>query len=188
MPPLRLFIAIETPSEIRPQLSAIRDRLKETKVDVKWESDEKLHATLKFLGSTDEKLLPEIVLYTEDVCRAFPPLQVRYAGTGCFPNNRSPRIIWAGMEDLKGNLDTLQTAIEEAMVRLGFKKEERKFHPHVTLGRVKGQTNMRTLLRLMETVTLQSQPVIIPDIAIVKSELRPTGSVYTTLHLIPLGG
>jgi 2'-5' RNA ligase len=187
MPPLRLFIAVETPPPIVPQISAIRDRLKEANADVNWESDEKLHATLKFLGNTDEKLLPEIVYYLEGVSQNSPTLDVRYHGVGCFPNKRAPRVVWVGMEDLRGSLTPLHDEIETGLTRFGFEKEDRIFHAHVTLGRVKSDRRIQSLLRIMESTTFESQPVTIREIALIRSELKPSGSVYTTLKTIPLG-
>jgi 2'-5' RNA ligase len=186
MPLFRLFIAIETPPEIKTRLGEVRDRLKESGADVKWEPNEKLHATLKFLGATDEGLLPEIVSYIEGVARRYTPLSLKYTGVGCFPNHRAPRIVWIGMEDLKGNILALQQDTENVLVPLGFKREERPFHAHVTLGRVKSDRKIESLLRMMESVTFESQPVTIGELAIVKSELRPSGSVYTILKKIPL--
>lgn len=186
MPSLRLFIAIETHPDIRSQIGAIRDRLRVSNADVRWEPDEKLHATLKFLGSTDEGLLPEIVSISTEVCRTVAPFRMQYAGVGCFPNQRGPRIIWVGMEDLQGTLGPLQLSIESALVPLGFKPEDRRFHAHVTIGRVKSEKRIGSLIRTMESVTFESQPVMIREISIVKSDLKPSGSVYTTLQTIPL--
>ena len=183
---LRLFIAIETPHQIKLQLGEIRDRLKGSGADVKWEQNEKLHATLKFLGATDEGLLPQIVSYIEGVGRAHTPLLLKYAGVGCFPNHRAPRVVWVGMEDLKGNILSLQQQIESILTHLGFKHEERTFHPHVTIGRVKSNRKIESLLRMMESVTFESQPVTMGELILVKSELKPSGSVYTTLKTIPL--
>jgi len=186
MPSLRLFIAIETPPEITSQIGAIRDRLRISQADVKWEPNEKLHATLKFLGNTDDHLLPEIVSYTREVCQRTAQFQFRYSGVGCFPNGRSPRIIWVGMEDLNGNLEILHREIESGLVLLGFDQEERRFHPHITLGRVKSEKRIGGLLRMMESITFESQPVTVHEIALMQSELKPSGSVYTILKSIPL--
>lgn len=188
MPSLRLFIALETPPEIKPQIAAIRDRLKTSNADVKWETGEKLHVTLKFLGDTDDKLLPQIVSYSRGVGVVKSPLLVKYKGAGCFPNQRTPKVIWVGLEDLSGHLNSLQQEIESAFVPLGFKREERTFHAHVTIGRVKSNTGLQSLLRSMESITFESQPVIIQEITLIKSELGSSGSVYTTLETFPLQG
>jgi 2'-5' RNA ligase len=186
MSSLRLFLAIETPPSVIPQIAAIRDRLRTFNADVKWEPDQKLHATIKFLGNVDEELLPEIVLCSRGVGLTNSPLILKYKGLGCFPNQRAPKVIWVGIEDLNGNLISLQQKIESEFVLLGFEREERKFHAHVTLGRVKSTKNVGTLLRTMESITFESQPVAIQEIALIKSELKPSGSVYTTLGSFPL--
>lgn len=182
---LRLFIAIETPPDIKLHIAAIRDRLKASNADVKWEPDEKLHATLKFLGNTKEDLLPDFVSYLEGA--ATSTLFVKYAGMGCFPNERAPKVIWVGMNDINGNLASLQKEIDTGFARFGFEQDDRSFHPHVTLGRVKGNKRLDSLLRMMESITFESQPVEIREVALIKSELKPGGSVYTTLKTIPLG-
>lgn len=188
MPSLRLFIAIETLPSVILQIAAIRDRLRTSNADVKWEPDEKLHATLKFLGNVDERLLPEIVLYIKGVGLTNSPLRLKYKGVGCFPNQRAPKVIWVGIEDLNGSLNSLQEKIESELVPLGFEQEERRFHAHVTLGRVKGDRMIQSLLRTMESITFESQPAAIQEIALIKSELKPSGSVYTTLNTFPLQG
>jgi 2'-5' RNA ligase len=73
------------------------------------------------------------------------------------------------------------------MSGLGFKPEDRPYHAHVTLGRVRSTKRIRNLLTIMESITFESQPVTIREIVVVRSDLRPTGSVYTTLQSIPLG-
>lgn len=186
MPSLRLFIAIETPPDLRPQIAAIRDRLKTSDADVKWEPNGKLHATIKFLGTTDDHLLPEIVSYIRGVCQKFAPFQIRYKGVGCFPNSRAPRVIWVGMEEPSGDLDLLHHEFDSGLVALGFEREEKRFHPHVTLGRVKSNKKIHGLLRMMESITFESQPVTVHEIALIQSELKASGSVYTILKSIPL--
>ncbi len=187
MPFLRLFVALETPPAIIPQIVAIRDRLRGSNADVKWETDEKLHATVKFLGKTDEDLLPEIVSYIRGVCETKSPLLIKYNGVGCFPNRRAPRVVWVGMDDTSRMIVSIKEEIESLLAPLGFEKEDREFHPHVTLGRVKSERGVRSLLRMMESVTFESQPAEIREIALIKSDLKPDGSVYTTLNRIPLG-
>ncbi len=188
MPSLRLFIAIDTPPAIKPEIAAIRDRLKTSNADVKWEPDEKLHVTLKFFGETDDRLLPQIVSYSRRVGLASPPLSLKYKGVGCFPNQRTPKVIWVGLEDLTGLLSVLQNEIETVLIPLGFEREEKTFHAHVTLGRVKSNVGLQGLLRSMESITFESQPVVIQEISLIKSELRCSGSVYTTLETFPLQG
>jgi 2'-5' RNA ligase len=186
MPSLRLFAALATPDDTAAQLAAIRDRLMAAGAEGQWEPIGKLHVTVKFLGDTDEDLLPDVVYSLERCCQGVSPLLVKYSALGCFPNSRAPRVVWVGMNDLRGNLSPLKARIEDTFASLGFEKEDRPFHPHVTLGRVKGLKNVQRLIRIMESITFESQPVEIRDVALVKSELKPGGSIYTTLKRIPL--
>ncbi len=188
MPELRLFLAIETPGDVRGEMFTLQDSLKAAGADVRWELEEKFHATLKFLGETKEELLPEIVSSIRGVCELQSSLDVKYSGIGCFPNHREPRVVWIGIEDLKGNLAGLQKALEDVLVPLGFQAEQRKFHAHVTLGRVKSQRNVRGLLAKMESSTFGSRPVPITKVELIRSVLKRDGSVYTTLNVFPLSG
>lgn len=186
MSTLRLFFAIETPPEIKLQITAIRERLPTSNADVKWEPTEKLHTTLKFLGDVQTDLLPEIVSYLEGLCRQCPPFNVKYTGIGCFPDRQTPKVVWVGLEDTKNNLGDLQSSIENGMANLGLQREEHQFHPHVTLGRVKSNKNINSLLTIMESATFESQPVTISEVVLFKSELHPNGSSYSVLHRFSL--
>ena len=185
MPSLRLFIAIETPPVIKALISPVVAALKETDADVKWEPPEKLHATLKFLGNTDEELVGRIKAKLEDLCRSQESMIIKYSRPGSFPAGRHPRVIWIGIEDLNGQLQKVYAFLENAMEEFGFERENREFKPHLTIGRVKGNKRLDRLLEKMETVTFQSEHVAVHELALVKSELRPGGSTYTTLRSFP---
>jgi RNA 2',3'-cyclic 3'-phosphodiesterase len=185
---LRLFIAIPTPPSVLPSLAGACDALREVRADVKWEPTEKLHCTIKFLGDTKEEFVSPIIDALTLIAKATPPFRVRYARTGCFPGRRDPRIVWAGMEDPEGRLEILAASIDEAMSTFGFEREHRAFHPHVTLGRVKGPRLVHELLETMETVTLHNPPVTIHEIELVRSTLKPGGSEYSPLTRVELVG
>jgi 2'-5' RNA ligase len=188
MATLRLFIALDTPPEVRSALAQVRDHLRTSRADVKWEPDEKLHCTLKFLGATDETLVPEIVRQLISISETTPPINVVYRTLGSFPNARDPRVIWIGMDDQAGVIGHLQTRIGNGMSALGYASEDRPFHQHVTLGRVKSRRDIRNLLTMMETVTFESRPVSLNEVAVVRSDLKPGGSVYSILKAIPFIG
>jgi RNA 2',3'-cyclic 3'-phosphodiesterase len=185
---LRLFIAIPTPPSVLPHLAAVRDTLRESRADVKWEPTEKLHCTIRFLGDTREDLVQPIAEALRRVGSSTQPFNVRYSGTGCFPSLRDPSIIWAGIENPDGRLTMLFESIEDAVSQFGFRRERRPFHPHVTLGRVKGPRRIRELLETLETVTLQSPPVMIHEIELVRSTLKPGGSEYALVAGFELKG
>jgi 2'-5' RNA ligase len=182
----RLFIAIDTPSSVRPLLIEARNRMKTIRTDVKWESDDKLHCTLKFLGDTDAGIVSDIQLRLQEIAGTFSRITVAYSGLGTFPNRREPRIIWAGIRDPQSTLTTMAKSIDQAMTAFGFEQERRAFSPHVTLGRVKGRHGIGELLDTLETITFDCPPVLIHEMLLVKSELRPSGSVYSIVAKMEL--
>ncbi len=184
----RLFIAVPTPPHIVRQVAQVREELRAAGADVRWEPDEKLHATLKFLGDTEETTVPRIEEALSGIAGRQASIPVDYRDLGAFPDVHRPRVLWVGMGDATGALTGLQREIDAAMSSLGFPREDRPFHAHLTLGRVKGPRNLRVLLTIMESSTLKTEQVTIRSVELVRSTLRPEGSVYTVLHAFPFGG
>jgi 2'-5' RNA ligase len=166
----------------------VLDEMRKSGADVKWESAEKLHATIRFLGSTDGSLLPRLASDLQALSGSHQPMKVRYHGVGCFPDMKRPRVVWIGIEDPDGALAALQQSVETVVTALGFKREERRFHPHVTLGRVRSLHRVARLLTTFETITFDTEPVVLTEFSLVRSDLRPDGSVYTVMGTFPLAG
>jgi 2'-5' RNA ligase len=80
----------------------------------------------------------------------------------------------------------LQSAIEKTCIDFGFQKEERAFHPHITFGRVKGIRNLARLTDAIKTITFEPMQSRCSEVLLMKSDLRPSGSIYTILKSIPL--
>lgn len=188
MAALRLFIALETPAAVREALCRTIAELKNVDAEVRWESEEKLHGTLKFLGDTPEARVEAVLAGLERTASATAPLTIAYAGLGFFPTPRQPRIIWAGMLEPAGALADFHARIERSMGALGFPEESRAFHPHVTLGRLRGPRGTAALRARVETCTFDQPPITLHEVALIKSDLRPSGSVYTILTRISLSG
>ena len=182
---LRCFIAIEIPETIKKSIAAIIDNLK--KSDVKWVSEENIHITLQFLGETEESLIPDIKGALYKILAPYSSFYIKIAGIGSFPSGKRPRVIWVGMEESKP-LISLYEDISSEMVKFGYKKEERGFTPHVTIGRVKSNRNMGELLRRLEEFKDPDFPIFeVQNIKLMKSELKPSGAKYYTLAEIPFG-
>ncbi len=184
----RLFIAIDTPPEIKDDLEDLSSRLRESDAEVRWEGREKFHATLKFLGGTNEALLPAIAAALRRISEGTSPFPVIVRRVGSFPPRGNPRVVWVGLDDPEGGLERLHSSVDQEMSRLGFRPEERTFHPHVTLGRVKGTRHLRRLRTRLESVTFESHPTTVHEVLLVRSELKPSGSVYTILKSFPFVG
>ncbi|MFQ5799589.1 MAG: RNA 2',3'-cyclic phosphodiesterase [Bacteroidota bacterium] len=186
MSKIRTFIAIDTPEPIKDKIFEVQNLLRESDADVRWESRDKFHITVKFLGGTEESILSEIIQNLSATLTPFKPFQLLYDGLGCFPNIRSPRVIWVGCENEDGTLLKIYQTIEDIVGPFGFEKESRRFHPHITLGRVKSPKRIQDLIRTMQSTTFDRQITECRELHVVKSDLRPTGSVYTVLHRIHL--
>ncbi|MDP2209019.1 MAG: RNA 2',3'-cyclic phosphodiesterase [Bacteroidota bacterium] len=183
---MRLFISIDSPASVKAQMAEIQAELKKSQADVKWETADKFHITLKFLGETKDELLPAINGILETVGTKFPPFQIEYDDIGCFPNWKQPRVIWLGANETSGTLLKLKRSLDIELEKLGFETEDRKFHPHITLGRVKSQHNIKNLTVIMESLKFKSEITTCREILLMRSILKPSGSEYSTLTTVDL--
>ena len=182
----RLFVAFDTPPQMKAVMNEIKDRLRSSKAEVRWDSMDKFHCTLKFLGDTHADQVAGIEEALAEIARDTHPFSVRYSAVGCFPNKREPRVVWIGIENGDGILDVFARRIDARLASFGFERETRTFHPHVTLGRIKGRRNLASLLGIMETVTFESPLFTIGQFELIRSELKPAGSVYTVIRSFTL--
>lgn len=177
---MRLFIAALLPDEIRVRMDEYIGALKSRYGGVKWEQREKLHVTLKFLGSVEDPKVPDVSSIIDGLVRNYSPFETEIAGFGGFPDMRYPRILYIGLSE-NPELSSLQGRIDEALEPLGFPRETRSFIPHVTIGRIKSR------LRIHEPFPIPEKcKFTIDEIAVVKSETKRDGSVYTPLHIFRL--
>jgi 2'-5' RNA ligase len=184
---LRCFIAIEIPDSIRGEIGNLIETLRKYSVDVKWVDHNNIHLTLKFLGKTPEDLIPGINDSLQKVALSYEPLYIKICSTGLFPNKKYPRVIWVGIEDSEV-LERLQKDIDISMASLGFQREERAFHPHLTVGRVRSQKGMAEMIDELENFKEKDFGIItVSMIKLMLSELRPTGAQYSCLREIHLG-
>src|SRR5687768_14481435 len=133
----RLFTALEISPETCERALDLVERLRPAAADFKWEKRENLHITLKFLG----EVAPEQV---DEVCRAITeaaadraPFEFELFGAGVFPDLKRPSILWLGVREGSEQVEKLFRAIQRGATALGFPREDRKFSPHLTLGRLK---------------------------------------------------
>ena len=185
---MRLFVALDIDSEIRRRIAEFRDEMRSLAPDVRWVGPETFHITLQFLGETDK--LDEIRQALQQVKAASVPLTFR--GAGFFPNPKSPRVFWVGIES-DDSLEQLANAIGAALKPLGFERDAGPFHPHLTLARRgSGRPNSRRGDQsapglLAVRVKLEGRPprdfgtMTAREFSLYESKLSPKGSQYTKL-------
>jgi len=188
MKSVRCFIAIEFSAEIKQQLSELKESLAESVPDgaVRWVKPANIHLTLKFLGDTDVAKVDLVGEQLEETATVHLPLVIQLGRLGCFPNPRKPRVVWVGV-DGGSTLQDIQGAVEDSLVPLGWPAESRKYHPHLTLGRVKNQQQVVTARYPWgeQRVTGRQQ---VDELCLIESDLRPSGPVYTVRRRAKLGG
>lgn len=185
MPSLRSFIALPTPDSVRDRISSILAELHQLNADVKWESPEKLHLTLKFLGNVESQLLEKLIPALEKIAGDQLSFDLTYEGLGAFPNLLAPRVIWVGTARNESLL-SFQSSVEQCCADFGITRENRAFHPHITLGRVKGSRNIQRLTEKLKTITLEPTRTRCTELLVMRSDLTPSGSLYSVLKSIPL--
>ena len=157
-------------------------RLRVAGVDASWSRAEGMHLTLKFLGEVTDQKVPEIMSSLQKAAEGIGPLGLSVSGIGAFPNPKNARVVWIGLAGDIEKLTRLQVAVENAMVLLNIAREERKFTPHLTLGRIKYIRSSDRWLKTLEEIKDISLPGFeVTSVSLMKSELKPSGAVYTEM-------
>jgi len=189
MAKVRTFIAIELDDRFRRYLGQLAGELRKRveKGAVRWVPANNIHLTLSFLGDTEVEKLPEIFAGLDSVSGRSRPFTLTMDKLGCFPKPRRPRVIWAGLDSSNDGLSILKSDLEEMLCPLGWEREIRRFHPHLTLGRVK---ESRSVLKAQFPWGLQldSLNMHVSEICLIESFLKPTGAEYHVRHRSNLGG
>jgi RNA 2',3'-cyclic 3'-phosphodiesterase len=178
---VRLFIAIEIPQSIRSAFASLLKDFRAIAPQVKWVRAENLHVTLKFLGETEFAKLSALQNVLAAV-RSPEPVTLEFRGLAFFPNEKRPRVLWAGM-DASANLKALAADIDQAAHRIGFPLEDRPFTPHLTLARFQSPGLPPKLLQTIQDKSAQAFGSLhTGEFHLIESNLKSTGAEYTTLQ------
>ena len=175
---LRLFVGLELPEQVRSRLTAMMGGVQ----GARWQTDEQLHLTLRFIGEVSENQAEDIDSALQGI--RFAPFDVAVQGAGVFgKEGKRPRALWAGV-DPASPLVQLNQKIDTALVRTGIPPEERKYIPHITLARFKGQVHRldRFLHAYSDIATL---PWTVDHMTLFQSHLAHTGAIYQVLARYP---
>jgi 2'-5' RNA ligase len=178
---MRTFIAIEIPPEINSALMDLQTELRRAGADVSWTKPENLHLTLNFLGEVDEKRIVDVERACVSSAAEFQPFTLSLNDTGVFPNARQPKVLWAGLSGGIEIVIAIRNRLGDRLSLIGFKRDEKKFHPHLTVGRLKSNKKVRELLALADAYRLPALSFLVTEIVLMKSELQPAGAKYTPM-------
>jgi 2'-5' RNA ligase len=185
---MRTFIAIDLDPPLKERVALLVQKLNRGNPNVKWTEPAGMHLTLKFLGEVDEARVEETKTALRTIASRHHPFELGLKGTGTFPpGSRNPRVLWAGFEP-REELSALQADIEEELARLGVPREERPFHPHLTLGRVRTSRDIQKTLRELEGWSeFEFGYMGAKAVVFFESVLTPEGARYAALGEFPLG-
>ena len=193
MPVIRAFIAINLTPDIQRQLDEIIAAFKQKlgPSPVRWVPASNIHLTLKFLGDVSLANLDLLKKMMKAEINNYRPFEISVGGAGAFPTLHRPRVIWVGVE-APTELSQVQASVEGMAARLGYAPEDRSFSPHLTLGRVSRNTtpqDHRAIAAVLEKAKVGFLGALcVRSVELYKSDLQPSGAVYTTIFTAPLGG
>lgn len=147
---------------------------------VKFVEPENLHITIKFLGEIPESLVNKIIEVLFQI--NFEEFTIFLRGVGCFPNINRPKVLWIGVSQGAENLTEIHRMVDQALRKIGIRRDAGKFHPHVTIGRVKGGRTDKLGKRILNLKNIDIGIIHVNNIKLKKSTLTSKGPIYTTLH------
>ncbi len=179
---MRTFIAIELEDDLKEQLSALIKEFMSVSQNIRWIKKQGMHLTLKFLGEIDQDKIPQIESLMTAIAHKTDAFPLQLKGTGAFPpGKRNPRVLWVGITE-NPSLLHLQDEVESGCERMGFPREKRRFHPHLTLGRVKDYSKLAGVLPLLDKKReTQFGEMTVKKFTFFQSVLKPTGAEYRIL-------
>jgi len=183
---IRTFICIEIPESIKERIGELQDKLRKSQAPVSWTRPSNIHLTLKFLGGVPVSRIERVGSALSRAARGIGPIEVVIGGSGCFPSPRSARVLWVGIETLPEGLQRLYSAIEDELAREGFPREKRKFSPHLTIGRVRVPGKGTEVAEKLIAEGFQSERFTATQVILMRSDLKPTGSIYTPQVVVVL--
>ena len=186
----RVFCAIDVPHNVRARLMAYVNELREEFPHAKasWSRPDNIHLTLKFLGEIPQSRVDSLSKAAEHAARSLEPFTVRLDGTGVFPTHDAPRVLWVGIEDPDAGLGKLYRALESECRAAGFPREQRPFHAHITIARIRRtDAGSRDLAHRHRKLAFTSDPFKVNTLRVIRSILDSRGSRYLPLADCSLG-
>ncbi len=170
---------------MKEKFYSISSQLQKFNEPVKYESIEKLHLTLLFLGNVEETIIPQLKLQAEKISTKFPETELTFDRLGVFKNFKQPRVIWIGSKENEV-LKNLSLELKQLANQFGIITDEKEFSPHITLGRVKGNLSQK-FIEFMKTFNVEPFSASIKSFELMESKLEPSGSKYFIIESFKIG-
>jgi len=185
---LRTFIAIDIPGNILSEIRELQEGIKDYGFKIRWVRPESIHLTLKFLGDIKAVKINEIAEAISKTVVRYTPISLQAKGVGVFPGIKRPQVLWVGLAGQLEPLVSLQKTLDENLETIGFPMEKRPFKGHLTMGRMKAKIDVKKFGEVLMTFrSFESEAFTADRIILYKSELKPSGAVYTELASASLG-
>jgi len=188
--PIRAFLACSPSVEVRSQIASLQEICKRQIPAgvVSWVKPEGIHLTLKFLGNIFPAQKEVIQSLMPKVIETIPAFYLSVEGIGAFPSLSRPKVIWTGLKGETETMLNLQMCVDKALATIGFAEEDRPFQGHLTLGRIKKTQSTKEMEKWLSLhQSFQGGQFPVDHISLFKSNLTPTGAIYTLLHTFSLG-
>jgi 2'-5' RNA ligase len=182
MKTLRLFIATDIDESTKEKIQGIRKTLLKLAPNIKWTAPDTWHLTIKFLGETKEEKINAIIEKCNNIAKNYSTFYINLKGISSFPNTKLPRVIFIDTI-YPQQFKEMALALHNELLDLDFKKEDRDFHPHLTLGRIKDiksflRGNENIMEKIIETGKAIDYKVIIDSFHLYQSKLSQKGPTY----------
>lgn len=174
---MRVFLGIGLPSQIRSRVKEFANSISPHLPRMKWVEEENIHITLKFFGETEPEKVDKISEILSTPLKSVKTFNVTLEKLGAFPNSKKARVLWWGLSEGETECVQLFAGIESTLVKQGFPKEEKTYHPHITLAR----------LKFPQSLALDSLPAptdlsfLATCVTLYESVLTPNGPIYTII-------
>ncbi len=180
---VRCFVAIEIPKPVQALLKPVQTHLQSEIRKASWTKVGNFHLTLKFLGDVQAETVGAVGEAVQNVAETQKPFSMVFGGIGAFPTSNRPRVIWVAVKHGAEIVTHLAKSVNRELKPLGFAIDNR-FHPHLTLGRLRAPTNLQPLKSVLRKYDIiEGATVNVNEITVMQSQLHPNGAIYTPLNV-----
>ncbi|MQY71037.1 RNA 2',3'-cyclic phosphodiesterase [bacterium] len=171
---MRVFFGIGLPPDIRKQVGDFSETLRTRLPRMKWVEAQNLHVTLRFLGEVEEARIHLVTRAAREAASGLEGFRMVLGSLGAFPNPGRARVFWWGLFQGAEESSNLFNRLEERLVDQGFESEKRRYHPHITLARLRYPSPLR-----LDSFTLpEGLSFTAPSFTLYQSTLTPKGPIY----------